>query len=1660
MNTRSRAKQTDATRVPSSVAVSTGDAVSEVVDPVFPVRRTTRSSSKTETKIVPEQKLKKVPANPKVKKKVPVREQPVTTDDERYEDAEDPDVDSDPEIESEDTTLRSDDEFQLEMDKLKQRMTELETLRVKQQSRKRTEVPREFALGSNQEPSLSMKPMNPAEGEMLGTFDGRTDLDAFLVRFRACSRNFKWTETEKVFYLMNALTDRAEPIVKEVGSDGTLEDVMKLLQSRFGNRCKQEKFRNKLKNRRRGPDESLQDFYLDLCRLRANAYDNDPNEKFPEIFFRDIFVDALGDRELRRAILIQEPVTMEAAYNVAMKLEAIDAYQTPFRDGIRDKQKVRKLDQEFGDPVEFLKVTETQTQVVGNKRLAELEEFVRAQNAVINEMRQINESLRYESSQTIPRPMQNPGFEEFSDQTYGGGTVNNYRDSSVPSRTVEDDRSAGPSQRRRCFNCDGYGHFSRYCKKPRRRDENLTSPRNGGSRSEKNPARRCGSVPGTVEDNNLSSKVRREAHLEVKLGDKRILALLDSGCEQSVIGRNLIRHVPLEPTRQKLSTADGTEIPLLGEITIEFSVFGFHTECRVVVSDVITELILGIDWLQKNQCVWNFGSNLFAINGHHGRLRCKKTSHAVRRILVSDEIVIPGWHTLEVPVLITRETLRNANTSWGMTSKVKDLDLMVASAIFKDEDVRSICQVVNMSDLPKRLKKGSELGEAEPVELMELDKQSESASRVSEGDGVPLDLRKIVGSKSSCGTEEFKNSSVPVPRCEMEPGSTDFIKEMFDKIAIDLTDEQKKQVEELLQEYKEVFSTSEFDLGRTNLVKHTIDTGTNRPFKQALRRHPMAYLPIIDEHVDKMLANDICEPSYGPWASNVVLVKKSDGTLRFCIDYRQLNNLTVKDSYPLPRIDTCFDALGDAKFFSTLDLRQGYWQVENDPETADKTTFITRKGAFKFKVLPFGLSNAPAVFQRLMNLVMRSLTWEACLVFLDDIVVMSTTFEQHLERLRAVFSRLKSANLKLKPSKCKLFQLKVKFLGSIVSANGIEPDPDKLKAIDEWPVPKNLTELRAFVGLASYYRRHVEGFSDLAKPLSELTRKNQPFIWGPDQQQAFEILKDRLMNYPVLAPPLPEGRYIIDTDASDFAMGAVLQQEQNGTVRVISYASKTFDAAERQYCTTRKELAAVIYALKTFRHYILGVEKFLLRTDHGALTSLFRVPVPIQQQARYLNFLADYNFEIQHRAGINHGNSDGLSRRPCGDKKCTRDDCTPVPGYARKFQAKKNPAKKNPIVGPLRSGKPYQKGTLRTDGVPTSQTRNPVPTEPVPEEPKVTTTAENEKLDIPWETIQAAQEADPTLLKIRELMWNPDPPQDVNEFGIDVVHLWSQRKSLEIINGVLHRNYETPDGLIEHRQILVPEPLRKRFLYWVHGDPTSGHFGVQKTTAKLQHYAYWSGWRRDVELFVRRCDICCRYRKGPTRPQGAMRNGVGLAPFQKFHIDLTGPHRRSAGGHVYLLTGICCFTKYLVVVPLRDKTALTVANALLKHVYLIYGACELQVHDNGSEFVNSILQHLSRMMGIQDLRSTAYRPVANAAIERTHRTINAVFAKTIKEHQRDWHEQAKYVCFAYNTAKHSSTTFSPFYLVFLREPRVGIDLFPRQIGTSISGFRRICRNSS
>ena len=520
MNTRSRIKQTAATRVPSPAAVSTGDAVSEVMDPLTPVRRTTRSSSKRGTKIVPEQKLKKAPANPKVKKKVHVRKKPVTTEDERFEDVTDSEIDS----EESSAEIESEIESNSELERLRQRVAELEKVPQNPQFQAGVESTDRHKSDSLQKRS------KPSEGRILGTYDGKTHLDTFLVHLESCGQYFSWSDADKKFHLINSLTGRAGSIVKEVGPDGTLERTLELLQIRFGNRARRAKFLHELQTRKRKPQETLQELFLALCESRMNAFGDDPDEQYPEAYFRDIFVDALNDKELRRSILIQKPTTMAAAYNKAVEIEAIVAYPTPLADPSRVKPKFRQLDRDLVNSPEFLKVTETQTQMVGNKRLGELKELVRAQNAVMNEMRQIIESLRHESSQTIPRPMQNPGSEESSDKTYntiqyntiqilsqnlsnnddseavvvvvvdgfttyGGESVNNHRNSSIPS--ARSNRLTGRGQ---CYSCGINGHYSRDFKNPRRRDENSTSPKNGGSRSEKNPARRCGSVPGTVRD--------------------------------------------------------------------------------------------------------------------------------------------------------------------------------------------------------------------------------------------------------------------------------------------------------------------------------------------------------------------------------------------------------------------------------------------------------------------------------------------------------------------------------------------------------------------------------------------------------------------------------------------------------------------------------------------------------------------------------------------------------------------------------------------------------------------------------------------------------------------------------------------------------------------------------------------------------------------------------------------------------------------------------------------------------------------------------------------------------------------------------------------------------------------------------------------------------
>jgi len=404
----------------------------------------------------------------------------------------------------------------------------------------------------------------------------------------------------------------------------------------------------------------------------------------------------------------------------------------------------------------------------------------------------------------------------------------------------------------------------------------------------------------------------------------------------------------------------------------------------------------------------------------------------------------------------------------------------------------------------------------------------------------------------------------------------DIFKELVDPVDETVSLECRKELYDLLTEFHDVFSFSENDIGRMSVLRHAIVTDNARPVRQTLRRQPPPNQIAIKENVKTMLLQGVIEPAQSPWAFNIVLVKKKDGTLRCCIDYRGLKNVTRKDAYPLPRTDACLDAMSGSKWFTTFVLRSSYHQVELEPQDADKTAFVCREGSFRFRTMPFGLCNAGATFQRLMDMVLAGLNFDVCLIYLDDIIIYSTTPEQHIERLRSVLQRLRGAGLKLKPSKCDVMRSSVDFLGHRVSAEGIQPDLQKVSAVTEWPTPVTLRDLRAFLGMCGYYRRFVDHFSSVAAPLYALTEKGRAFVWSPDCQNAFDQLKRHLTTCPILCMPTSDDAFLLDTDASDVAIGAVLSQRIDGTERVVAYASKRLSKVEMNYCVTRRELLAVV----------------------------------------------------------------------------------------------------------------------------------------------------------------------------------------------------------------------------------------------------------------------------------------------------------------------------------------------------------------------------------------------------------------------------------------------------------------------------------------------------
>ena len=457
---------------------------------------------------------------------------------------------------------------------------------------------------------------------------------------------------------------------------------------------------------------------------------------------------------------------------------------------------------------------------------------------------------------------------------------------------------------------------------------------------------------------------------------------------------------------------------------------------------------------------------------------------------------------------------------------------------------------------------------------------------------------------------------------------------------------EKKQFDKLLADNRRTFAVNDSELGTIDIIKCEINVENAIPIRSQPYRVNHVTQQKIDQHVTQMLKDDIIEPSISPWSSPVVLVKKKDSDkTRFCVDYRKINKVTTKDSFPIPNITEILDSLNNACYFSSLDLRSGYFQIAVDEKSKQYTAFTCKGGLFQFKKLPFGLQNNPALFSRIMQYVLAGLNWKICINYIDDIIVFSKTLNEHLENLQIIFDRLNSHNLKLNPSKCHFFQTTIKFLGHIISKDGIGTDGGKIEVLRNHSIPQTKKQLISFLGLANYYRKYIPDVAQIMEPLNYLLRKNIPFLWNEKCNLSFEKLKSLLTEAPILAFPDFSENFQLSVDACSDSIGFVLSQIQEGHERVIAYAGRTLNKFERNYSINELEALSVVEGIKHFHVYLYG-RPFKIFTDNSSITWLYRQKEPKGRIARWILQLLQYDFEIIYKTGKSNSNADAISRIP------------------------------------------------------------------------------------------------------------------------------------------------------------------------------------------------------------------------------------------------------------------------------------------------------------------------------------------------------------------------------------------------------------------------------
>jgi hypothetical protein len=878
---------------------------------------------------------------------------------------------------------------------------------------------------------------------------------------------------------------------------------------------------------------------------------------------------------------------------------------------------------------------------------------------------------------------------------------------------------------------------------------------------------------------------------------------------------------------------------------------------------------------------------------------------------------------------------------------------------------------------------------------------------------------------------------IPEPKVILEP-LRDF--EMLEKMEINLHDEnrvekllnrlnfehlnleEKASIQNLCAKFSDVFHLEDDEFTCTNATNHKISIKADQiPLHTKPYRLPYFHREEIKVQTEKMLQDGVIRPSHSAWNSPLLVVPKKKDKFgktkwRVVVDFRNLNEVTVGDAFPLPNITEILDQLGGSKYFSVMDLNCGFHQLELDEESKKLTAFSTPYGHFEYTRMPFGLRNAPATFQRLMNAVLSGLQGTSCFIYMDDTVIYGNNLEEHNRKLERVLERFRKFNLKLQPDKCEFLRKEVAYLGHILTENGIRPNPDKIECVKSFPVPTNVTKLKSFLGLVNYYRKFIENLSKIALPLTKLTSKKSKYEWTMKCQEAFDLT----------------------TDASGLAIGSVLSQGELGSDLPIAFASRQLTPAELNYDTAEKEMLAIVWSVRHFRPYLYGMD-FKIYTDHRNLQWLFDKTDPSSRLVRWRIDLSEIKHKIIYKPGKINTNADALSRIFSLTKAGTYGDFqnsseSPIINLhieEYKRDILEAPLEETMVVfisHDLQMHDPYQDSVEEKYKLLENISKLTQPLNKIFE-----FESGNRKIVCFFdkENYNQKSSSDTYYGNFKELSIYLS--QNDHRFialpilGANDNVNWIQ---LRLMLRYIFKNTNIEISIYKPPKKIISQDIQAKILEEFHNLPIGGHQGYSRTYKRIRLYYNWAGMKKQLKEFIKTCYECQinKLKRATRMPMEIVSSSS--KPFEKVYLDIVGPLTLTENGNKYILTFMDDLSKFLRAIPIPNQEANTVAKAFVENIICLHGVPEVVLTDQGTNFIGSVFKSVCKLFNIKKIQTTSYHPQANGALERSHRTMAEHLRSLVNQSQTDWDEWIPQVVFTFNTTVHSSTGFTPFELLY------------------------------